>query len=90
MEPVALQDYICSLDPASLPRIVKICSGVYFQSSIYEISGNECCFSTGDLIKIIRINLKKVICENTKTGHITEIPPDFPGEPENSLSLLFT
>ncbi|XP_044523871.1 protein THEMIS2 [Gracilinanus agilis] len=79
MEPVALQDYIRSLDPASLPRIVKICSGVYFQSSIYEISGNECCLSTGDLIKIIWINLKKVICENTETGHITEIPPDFPG-----------
>ncbi|XP_074074063.1 protein THEMIS2 [Macrotis lagotis] len=79
MEPVALQDYICSLDPASLPRILKICSGVYFQSSIYELSGNECCLSTGDLIKVIQIHLKKVICENPETGHITELPPDFPG-----------
>ncbi|XP_036603865.1 protein THEMIS2 [Trichosurus vulpecula] len=79
MKPVVLQDYICSLDQASLPRILKICSGVYFQSSIYDLSGIECCLSTGDLIKIIQINLKKVICKNPETGHITELPPDFPG-----------
>ncbi|XP_068934958.1 protein THEMIS2 [Petaurus breviceps papuanus] len=79
MKPVVLQDYICSLDTASLPRILKICSGVYFQSSVYELCGIECCLSTGDLIKIIQINLKKVICRNPETGHITELPPDFPG-----------
>ncbi|XP_027720492.1 protein THEMIS2-like [Vombatus ursinus] len=86
MKPVALQDYICSLDPASLPRILKICSGVYFQSSIYELGGIECCLSTGDLIKIIQINLKKVICKNPKTGHITELPPDFPGYFSSTVS----
>ncbi|KAM9039092.1 protein THEMIS2 [Sarcophilus harrisii] len=89
MEPVALQDYICSLNPASLPRVLKICSGVYFQSSIYELCGSECCLSTGDLIKIIQIKLKKVICENTKTGHITELSPDFPGYFSSTISPQF-
>ncbi|XP_074161736.1 protein THEMIS2 [Sminthopsis crassicaudata] len=89
MEPVALQDYICSLNPASLPRILKICSGVYFQSSVYELSGSECCLSTGDLIKIIQIKLKKVICKNTKTGHIIELSPDFPGYFSSTVSPQF-
>lgn len=31
MEPLSFQEYICSLDPATLPRILRICSGVYFQ-----------------------------------------------------------
>lgn len=32
MEPVSLQDFVCALDPASLPRVLRILSGVYFQS----------------------------------------------------------
>ena len=32
MEPVSLQDFVCALDPASLPRVLRVCSGVYFQS----------------------------------------------------------
>lgn len=31
MEPTSLQDFVCALDPASLPRVLKVCSGVYFQ-----------------------------------------------------------
>ncbi|KAI6073407.1 Protein THEMIS2 [Aix galericulata] len=31
MEPLSFQEYICSLDPTTLPRILRICSGVYFQ-----------------------------------------------------------
>ena len=31
MEPVSLQDYVRALDPASLPRVLRVCSGVYFQ-----------------------------------------------------------
>lgn len=31
MEPVPLQDFVCALDPASLPRVLRVCSGVYFQ-----------------------------------------------------------
>uniref|UniRef100_A0A8V0YFN0 Thymocyte selection associated family member 2 n=1 Tax=Gallus gallus TaxID=9031 RepID=A0A8V0YFN0_CHICK len=79
MEPLSFQEYICSLDPATLPRILRICSGVYFQGSVYEISGNECCLSTGDLLKVTAVTLQKVICEDVQTGQKTELPPTFKG-----------
>ncbi|KAM6108667.1 protein THEMIS2 [Pterocles gutturalis] len=79
MEPLSFQEYICSLDPATLPRILRVCSGVYFQGSVYEISGNECCLSTGDLLKIMAVALQKVICEDTETGQTVELPPTFKG-----------
>lgn len=47
---------------------------------MYEISGNECCLSTGDLLKIMAVALQKVICEDTETGQTTELPPTFKGE----------
>uniref|UniRef100_A0A663NCQ7 CABIT domain-containing protein n=1 Tax=Athene cunicularia TaxID=194338 RepID=A0A663NCQ7_ATHCN len=79
MDPLSLQEYICSLDPATLPRIIRIYSGVYFQGSVYEISGNKCCLSTGDL-KVTAVVLQKVVCEDTETGQTTELPPTFKGE----------
>ncbi|KAF6345831.1 thymocyte selection associated family member 2 [Rhinolophus ferrumequinum] len=79
MEPVSLQDFVCALDPASLPRVLKVCSGVYFQGSIYEISGNECCLSTGDLIKVTQVHLQKVVCKNPGTGQTMELNPNFQG-----------
>ncbi|KAM9255893.1 protein THEMIS2 [Cariama cristata] len=79
MEPLSFQEYVCSLDPTTLPRILRICSGVYFQGSVYEISGNECCLSTGDLLKVMAVALQKVICEDTETGQTTELPPTFKG-----------
>ncbi|XP_022352693.1 protein THEMIS2 isoform X3 [Enhydra lutris kenyoni] len=79
MEPVSLHDFVCALDLASLPRVLRVCSGVYFQGSIYEISGNECCLSTGDLIKVTQVRLQKVVCENPGTGQTIEIPPNFCG-----------
>ncbi|NWH53713.1 THMS2 protein, partial [Fregata magnificens] len=80
MEPLSFQEYICSLDPTTLPRILRICSGVYFQGSVYEVSGNECCLSTGDLLKVMAVALQKVICEDMETGQTTELPPTFKGE----------
>uniref|UniRef100_A0A4X1U143 CABIT domain-containing protein n=1 Tax=Sus scrofa TaxID=9823 RepID=A0A4X1U143_PIG len=77
MEPVSLQDYVRALDPASLPRVLRVCSGVYFQGSIYEISGNECCLSTGDLMKVTHIGLQKVVCKDPETGQTMELAPDF-------------
>ncbi|XP_012787107.1 protein THEMIS2 isoform X2 [Sorex araneus] len=79
MEPTSLQDFVSTLDPASLPRVLRVCSGVYFQSSIYEISGNECCLSTGDLIKVIKVHLEKVICQNPETGQTMELALNFQG-----------
>ncbi|XP_023587835.1 protein THEMIS2 isoform X1 [Trichechus manatus latirostris] len=79
MEPMQLKDFVRTLDPASLPRVLRVCSGVYFQSSIYEISGNECCLSTGDLIKVTQICLQKVICESLRMGETMELTPNFKG-----------
>uniref|UniRef100_A0A287CRT2 Thymocyte selection associated family member 2 n=1 Tax=Ictidomys tridecemlineatus TaxID=43179 RepID=A0A287CRT2_ICTTR len=79
MEPVPLQDFVRSVDPASLPRVLRVYSGVYLEGSIYEIDGNECCLSTGDLIKVIQVCLQKVICEDPGTGQTLELPPNFQG-----------
>ncbi|XP_007934002.1 protein THEMIS2 [Orycteropus afer afer] len=79
MEAVPLADFVRALDPASLPRVLRVCSGVYFQGSIYEISGNECCLSTGDLIKVTQVRLQKVVCESLRMGQIMELAPNFQG-----------
>ncbi|XP_041508664.1 protein THEMIS2 isoform X4 [Microtus oregoni] len=77
--PVPLQDFASRLDPASLPRVLRVCSGVYFEGSVYELSGNECCLSTGDLIKVTHVHLQKVVCENSETGQALELNPNFSG-----------
>lgn len=51
--------------------------------SVYEISGNECCLSTGDLLKITAVTLQKVVCKNVHTGQTTELLPTFKGEQEH-------
>ncbi|XP_047381723.1 protein THEMIS2 isoform X1 [Sciurus carolinensis] len=79
MEPVPLQDFVRAVDPASLPRVLRVYSGVYLEGSIYEIAGNECCLSTGDLIKVTQVRLQKVVCEDPRTGQILELAPDFQG-----------
>ncbi|KAM5248629.1 protein THEMIS2 [Ctenodactylus gundi] len=79
MEPVSLQDFARALDPASLPRVLRVYSGVYAEGSVYEISGNECCLSTGDLMKVTQVRLQKVVCEDPSTGQTLELSPDFQG-----------
>ncbi|XP_028327010.1 protein THEMIS2 [Gouania willdenowi] len=74
MTAVPLQDFIASLDDTCLPRILQVCSGVYFEGSVYEISGNEVCFSTGDLIKVIGIELVSVHCEDIRSNEKFELP----------------
>ncbi|XP_049440294.1 protein THEMIS2 [Epinephelus fuscoguttatus] len=69
-----LQQLIASLDNSCLPKILQVCSGVYFQGSIYEISGSEVCFSTGDLIKVISIELLSVCCEDISNNEKFELP----------------
>lgn len=48
--------------------------------SIYEISGNECCLSTGDLMKVTQLRLQKVVCKNPGTGQTIELDPNFKGK----------
>lgn len=54
--------------------------------SIYEISGNECCLSTGDLIKVTQVRLQKVVCENPRTSQTMELPCNFQGKVGTSAS----
>ncbi|XP_076008749.1 protein THEMIS2 [Genypterus blacodes] len=74
-----LQDYIASLDKICLPKVLQVCSGVYFQGSIYELSGCEVCFSNGDLIKVIDIELLSVSCEDISNNEKFELPIDHTG-----------
>ncbi|KAM6910550.1 protein THEMIS2 [Xenentodon cancila] len=74
-----LQEFIASLHSDSLPKILQVCSGVYFQGSIYEISGSEVCFSTGDLIKVIGIELQSVSCEDISNNEKFELPINHTG-----------
>ncbi|KAM5180700.1 protein THEMIS2 [Mantella aurantiaca] len=76
---ISLKDFITSLSISSLPRILQISSGVYLQSSVYDISGSECCLSTGDLIKVIGRELKSVTLVNTKTRKSQTLPNNYEG-----------
>ncbi|XP_060937120.1 protein THEMIS2 [Limanda limanda] len=69
-----LQQLIASWDNKCLPKILQVVSGVYFQGSIYELSGSEVSFSTGDLIKVIRIELQSVCCEDVSNDEKFELP----------------
>ncbi|XP_026782467.3 protein THEMIS2 [Pangasianodon hypophthalmus] len=76
---LALQDYIKNVDPSSLPRILQVCSGVYFQGSVYEISGSEVCLSTGDLVKVTSFEILSVSCEDISNNTTFELPLDHSG-----------
>uniref|UniRef100_A0A3Q3JT28 CABIT domain-containing protein n=1 Tax=Monopterus albus TaxID=43700 RepID=A0A3Q3JT28_MONAL len=74
-----LQQLIASFDSSCLPKILQVSSGVYFQGSIYEISGSEVSFSTGDLIKVINIELISVCCEDISNNDKFELPINHAG-----------
>ncbi|KAE8624091.1 hypothetical protein XENTR_v10005825 [Xenopus tropicalis] len=74
---VSLQDYIASVPNTSMPRIIQIASGVYLQSSIYDIKGSECCLSTGDLVKVLEKEFKFISCVDQNIGKCFELPSNF-------------
>ncbi|XP_068533592.1 protein THEMIS isoform X2 [Anas acuta] len=80
-----LEKFIHSLDPRALPRVLQIQSGIYFQGSIYEMFGNECCLSTGEVIKVTGFKINKLIasiCKNNEDSQFSakvELPLNFPG-----------
>uniref|UniRef100_A0A8B9NLL2 CABIT domain-containing protein n=1 Tax=Accipiter nisus TaxID=211598 RepID=A0A8B9NLL2_9AVES len=89
-----LEKFIHSLDPRALPRVLQIQSGIYFQGSIYEMFGNECCLSTGEVIKVIGFKINKLIasiCENNEVSGFSakvELPLNFPGIVFHEYMLL--
>ncbi|XP_037310479.2 protein THEMIS2 isoform X2 [Pungitius pungitius] len=79
MAALPLQQLIASFDKSTLPKILQVCSGVYFQGSVYEISGSEVSFSTGDLIKVINIELLSVSCKDVGNNDVFELPINHTG-----------
>ncbi|KAM4866293.1 protein THEMIS isoform 2-T2 [Thomomys bottae] len=81
---LSLQEFIHSLDLRTLPRVLEIQSGIYFEGSIYEMFGNECCLATGEVIKITGLKIKKIlaeICESiegNQSPKTFELPMNFP------------
>lgn len=59
-----------------------------FLGSIYELSGSEVCLSTGDLVKIIGLELLSVSCEEIDTGASFELPTGYLGEPLNNNKVF--
>ncbi|KAG9330855.1 hypothetical protein JZ751_021842 [Albula glossodonta] len=47
--------------------------------SVYELSGSEVCLSTGDLVKVIDIELQSVTCEDISTKETSQLPLDYKG-----------
>ncbi|XP_018422397.1 PREDICTED: protein THEMIS2 [Nanorana parkeri] len=76
---ISLKDFITSLSISSLPRILQIASGVYLQSSVYDISGTECSLSTGDLLKVMGRELQCVNLVDIKTGNSQTLPNNYQG-----------
>ncbi|NXR34728.1 THMS1 protein, partial [Zosterops hypoxanthus] len=83
-----LEKFIHSLDLRALPRVLQIQSGIYCQGSDYEMFGNECSLSTGEVIKVIGFKINKLIasiCENNEVSQFSdlkkkvELPLNFPG-----------
>lgn len=83
---LSLEEFVHSLDLRTLPRVLEIQSGIYFEGSVYEMFGNECCLSTGEVIKITGLKIKKImaeVCEGdigrSESLKSFELPMNFPG-----------
>ena len=67
---------------------------ILFSGSIYEMFGNECCLSTGEVIKITDLKIKKImaeICEHVEgcvSPQSFELPMNFPGTYFATISHL--
>lgn len=62
---------------------LSLCSPL---GSIYEKCGHECCLSTGDVIKVVGLKVKKVLASNCESeddasfcSTTVELPLHFPG-----------
>ncbi|XP_008117178.2 protein THEMIS [Anolis carolinensis] len=81
----SLKNFIHSLDPRSLPRILQIQCGFYDEDSVHERHNHECCLSTGDLIKIVGLKVTKLLATNSENDDASpcstavELPLNFPG-----------
>ncbi|KAJ8270756.1 hypothetical protein GJAV_G00118880 [Gymnothorax javanicus] len=79
---MTLNEFARSVDPSSLPRVLQIQSGIYFEGSVYEMFGKECSLPTGDIIKVIGITTSTLSAEIHPEGAkpmTVGLPLDCPG-----------
>ncbi|KAI1897460.1 hypothetical protein AGOR_G00083510 [Albula goreensis] len=79
---MTLDEFTRSVDPRSLPRVLQIQSGIYFQGSVYEMFGRECSLPTGEIMKVIGITISKLTAEIYPEGANSmtiNLPLDYPG-----------
>ncbi|KAG7461019.1 hypothetical protein MATL_G00205140 [Megalops atlanticus] len=79
---MTLDEFTRSVDTRSLPRVLQIQSGIYFQGSVYEMFGSECCLSNGEILKIIGVSVSKLTAEIHPDGSnsvTVTLPLDYPG-----------
>ncbi|XP_018597989.1 protein THEMIS isoform X2 [Scleropages formosus] len=79
---MTLDEFTRTINPLSLPRVLQIQSGVYFQGSVYEMFGRECCLPTGEVMKIIGISIATLTASVQQEGSVTStitLPLDYPG-----------
>ncbi|MFT7802950.1 protein THEMIS isoform X2 [Arapaima gigas] len=82
MTALTLDEFTRTVDPLSLPRVLQIHSGVYFQGSVYEMFGRECCLPTGEVMKIIGISIGTLTASFQQEESVTStvaLPLDYPG-----------
>ncbi|KAK1895454.1 Protein THEMIS2 [Dissostichus eleginoides] len=84
-----LQQFIASLDKSCLPKILQVCSGVYFQGSIYELSGN---ISNNEKFElpINHTGLFKVVPEEMPYTSVEEMVSLRPLDLQSCLPFTFT
>lgn len=65
----------------------------FLTGSVYDISGYEVSFSTGDLIKVIDTEILSVCCEDISMNEKFELPINYTGlfedSPQNCKSIVF-
>ncbi|KAL0967366.1 hypothetical protein UPYG_G00251330 [Umbra pygmaea] len=79
---MTLDKFTCSLDVKSLPRVVQIQSGYYFQGSVYDLFGREWSFSYGEILNIIGISITRLTAELLSEGSksiVVDLSLDYPG-----------
>uniref|UniRef100_S4RIV3 CABIT domain-containing protein n=1 Tax=Petromyzon marinus TaxID=7757 RepID=S4RIV3_PETMA len=86
--PMPLLAYVHTVPWDVLPRFAEVTSGVYIGGSIYDMGGSEITLSNGDVIRITKIKLDKILVKVVAMdgkecivprGIIMEIPTDYTG-----------
>lgn len=85
---ISLVEKKTRLDLFCLPLFALFISFFSVSGSVYEISGCEVSFSTGDLIKVIGLELLSICCEDFNINERFELPINHTGlsadSPQNS------